>query len=340
MDAQQPLRPSPDQLASADPLALPDPWTMDLASPDAVIRALMAGTHANQTAACRRGSIDVVEVPLGTPPSDAPTLIATGDLHDNPVHLRCVCEAAGLVAEADASEPQGRTSVGAPAHLTLHELIHGERLTQGMDMSYRVLARAAALKARSPEHVHTLLANHELAQIVGAGVLKNGVNCVRAFNDGVEYVFGELAPSVTDAINRFIASMPLALRVRTADGRSLLCTHSIPSPGAVNEGFDFTLLNRPLNAGDLTPRTGSAHQLVWGRGYEDPPFLASVCQRLGADLLIVGHELAPSGVRVVPPCAVVLNSDHPDGCFLQANLAQTLSPDWVARLISRFPTQS
>ena len=51
---------------------------MDLTDPDAVVRALLDGAEANRSASCRRGAIDLVE-----PPG---TLIATGDLHDNPVH--------------------------------------------------------------------------------------------------------------------------------------------------------------------------------------------------------------------------------------------------------------
>lgn len=326
--------------------SLPDPWTMDMASPDAVIRALRAGAEANLGARCRRGSIDVVLVTPGTPAANAPELVATGDLHDNPMHFRRVCELAGLVASgsddkngyAEAGGPQHARAVKAssptsprPAHLTLHELIHGERLTAGMDMSYRVLARAAALKARFPEFVHTLLANHELAQIVGAGVMKNGVHCVLAFNQGVDYIFGEVAPDVTDAINRFIESMPLALRIRTGDGRSLLCAHSIPSPAAVLDGFDFTLLDRALRPDDLTPRTGSAHMLVWGRDYEDPTHLATVAKGLGANVLILGHELAEAGVRIVKPCAVVLNSDHDRGRAVRVNLAHCPDPDEIVR---------
>ena len=295
--------------------SMPDPWSLDLSSPDAVIAALDAGATANLQAACREGSIDHVLVPRGSTPGSSPRLIATGDLHDNPMHLRRVCELAGLL-------PDEHGSTAALAHLTLHELIHGERLMNGMDMSYRVLVRAAALKARFPGHVHLLLANHELAQIVGAGVMKNGVNCVRAFNEGLAYVFGELAEEVSGGIARLIRSMPLALRVTLGDDRTLLCAHSIPGPSAVDDGFDWTVLSRPLTESDLTPRIGAAHMMVWGRGYQEPAFLSEVARRLGADVLILGHELAEDGVRVIEPCAVVLNSDHPRGRAAVLGLAQ------------------
>ena len=46
----------------------------------------LAGARANREAACRRGSIDRIE-----PPG---TLIATGDIHDNPLHFARLVEIA------------------------------------------------------------------------------------------------------------------------------------------------------------------------------------------------------------------------------------------------------
>ena len=52
---------------------------LDLQDADSVRRAFRAGAEANRAAACRAGSIDLIR-----PPG---TLIATGDLHDNPLHF-------------------------------------------------------------------------------------------------------------------------------------------------------------------------------------------------------------------------------------------------------------
>ena len=121
----------------------------ELTSADAVIALFEEATEANLDAKCRRGSIDEIGAPG--------QLIATGDLHDNPMHFQRLVEIANL-----GDDPGDRPR----KHLTLHELIHSDRLIDGMDFSYRTLARVARLKAKFPEYVHTLVANHEMAQML------------------------------------------------------------------------------------------------------------------------------------------------------------------------------
>lgn len=280
---------------------------MDLTDPDAVVRALLDGAEANRAASCRRGAIDLIE-----PPG---TLIATGDLHDNPVHYEAVLRVAGLDGDAPApSEALG----GEPVHLTLHEIIHSERLMHGVDLSYRVLVKVAALKARCPERVHTLIANHELAQLNGSAIVKNGVKMVRAFSDGIDYAFGDDAHNVELAVRDFIRSMPLGLRCRTPMG-DILCCHSLPGVQAMGK-FDTSVLHRELTEDDYAPRTGPIHMMTWGRGY-DPDQIEDLVARWGVRLFILGHEHAHEGARVVPPAAVVLNSDHDRGVYLPIDLS-------------------
>jgi hypothetical protein len=278
---------------------------INMTDPDAVIEALMAGARANLNAACRVGSIDLIRAPG--------RLIATGDLHDNPIHLAKLISAAGM----DGPPAVQGTPEAAPSHLVLHELIHGDNLMQGMDLSYRVLAKVAALKARFPEHVHILLANHELSQIAGAGIVKDGVRVVEAFNRGVEYVFGSETEAVTAAINEFVRSMPLALRCVTPLG-DILVAHSLPTAMVMGR-FDTSILTRELSAQDYEPRTGSAYIMVWGRGY-DAELLEDLVERWGVNLFILGHEKCETGITMVPPNAVVLNSDHSNGVYLPIDL--------------------
>lgn len=301
-----------DAPALAIPFPVPLPAQVDLASATQVIAALEAGTRANLEATCRTGSIDHVKGPG--------TLLATGDLHDNPVHFHRVIEMAGL-----DNEDHGGGDI-EPSHLTLHELIHGENLHDGMDPSYRVLVRAAALKAANPEHVHILLANHELSQIAGRGVIKNGVNCVKAFNDAVEYVFGDDAPAVNEALGTFIRSMPLALRCTPVSdggreirpGGDILCLHSLPGDSDL-ERFDQTILERPLTEADYQPRTGSAHLLTWGRG-QSPATLMTLAERWGVGVFLLGHEKADNGWLRVEPNGLILNSDHDRACVCRMSL--------------------
>jgi hypothetical protein len=274
--------------------------TVNVQHADEVIDLFRAAAQASRDASCRQGSIEVIEAPG--------TLIATGDLHDNPFHLKRLEEIAGF----DADEPDE-----AGPHITFHEVIHSDRLLNGLDLSYRALARIAQLKVAAPERVHALLANHELAQIVGAGIVKDGVRCVDAFNDGLEYVFGSDWESVAGALGEFIRAMPLALRCHTPGG-DILCAHSLPATGSMGR-FDTTILSRELTDDDYAPRVGSAHLMVWGRGY-DAEQLEDLVERWGVNLFVLGHEKADNGVLAVPPCAIVLNSDHERGVYLPIDL--------------------
>lgn len=300
-----------------------------------VIDLFHEAARVSHGASCRQGSIEVIEGPG--------TLLATGDLHDNPFHLNRLIELAGLdetpacaggsITEgsvAEGSVAEGSTRDNPPRHITFHEVIHSDRLLNGLDLSYRALARIAELKIEAPERVHMLLANHELAQVVGAGIVKDGVRCVEAFNDGLGYVFGDEWERVAEALGEFIKAMPLALRCVTPKG-DILCAHSLPATGSMGR-FDATILSRDLTEDDYAPRMGSAHLMVWGRGY-DADQLEDLVERWGVNLFVLGHEHADNGYLIIPPCAVVLNSDHERGVYLPIDLAQPPSLGEIPYLV-------
>jgi hypothetical protein len=294
---------------------------LDLQNPESVCEALHAGAAANRSAPCRRGSIDLIN-----PPG---TLIATGDLHDNPLHFARLLEAANLADQA---------STLPRSHLTLHEIIHSDRLINDMDFSFRALARVASLKAAFPELVHTLLANHELAQIVGAGVMKHGINMVRAFDDALEHAFGEDAPPVRAAAAAFIRSMPLALRVKAPAGDAggdILCAHSLP-PLDLMDRFDPGILDRELTEEDYQPRRGSAHIMVWGRG-QPPELIETLARTWRVRLFLLGHEKATTGTLALSPQALIINSDHEAGAFVRVDMN---SPPLCSSSAAPTPLQS
>lgn len=290
------------------------------------MRALfLGGAKANREAACRRGALDRIEAPG--------MLVATGDIHDNPIHFHKVVRAAGMDGPARDVASAAADSVTLslpPSHLTLHEIIHSDRLINGMDFSYRALARVAALKMAFPERVHTLLANHELAQVVGAGIVKDGVRVVEAFNMGLEYIFGEDAGAVAEAACTFVKSMPLALRC-VCPGREFLCAHSLPSTAMMGR-FDPSVLDRELRDEDYEPRHGAAHIMVWGRGY-DAEQLEDLAERWGVSMFVLGHEKAENGVLFIPPCAVILNSDHDRGVYLPIDLERPPRAEEAAGMV-------
>ena len=274
--------------------------TIDMHNPDEVIQVLRAGADACLNADCRDGSIDRIEAPG--------QLIATGDTHDNPENFHAVVEAAGLSGEFGAEEK----------HLTLHEIIHPDKLNEhGEDTSYQGLTRVAWLKAEHPELVHVLLANHELAQAMDQLIVKNGARCVDAFNAGLERRFGGESERVREAVREFIFALPIALRCVCPQG-DILCAHSLPAP-AIMGRFDTSILSRPLTIEDYQSRTGSAHMMTWGRGY-DADQLEDLVESWGVNLFILGHEHAANGYALVEPNAMVLNTDHDRGVYLPIDL--------------------
>jgi len=314
---------------------------VNMRDPGAVIDALRRGALANRTAPCRRSSIDIIEVSPDQAGTPAATLIATGDLHDNPLHLARLVRAAGMDPENPTYDIPHPTS-----HLTLHELIHGDRLINGLDYSYRVLVRAAVLKSTYPDYVHTLLANHEIAQLVGSVVVKDGVKCNEAFDEALAATFPEDADlaAVKAAINDFISSMPLALRIRrkgASDSPShrltvspshatgdILCSHSLPAPQLMSR-FDPPVLERDLTPDDFLPRTGSAYLMTWCRDLVTD-HLNALAHRWNTSLFILGHEKAEQGSLVLAPNAIILNSDHAQGVYARLDLTKVSTAQDVA----------
>lgn len=240
-------------------------------------------------------------------------LLVTGDLHDNPENLMKIVHLARLGESSDR-------------HLVLHEIIHTDRLVNGVDLSHRMLLRVAELLLRHPHQVHVVLANHELAQMTRQGVSKGAGNSVELFNDGLGFVFGDQWPAVAEAVERFIRAMPLALR----SDSGVLCAHSLPAPMAMRL-FDPDVLQRDLTDDDYRPREGSAYLMVWGRG-DSTEVIETLAEQWDVKLFCVGHEHVENGIAMRCPRVIVLNSDHELATVLPIDLARP--PDGEEAMLS------
>lgn len=271
---------------------------LDIRQATHVIELFDRAGHALQHSLVRRRSI--VRLPARG------RLLATGDLHDNPLHLEKIMRLARLDQSPDH-------------HVVLHEMIHSERLINGMDFSHRMLIKVAQLVLQFPNQVHLLLANHELAQFTGKGVSKGAGNNVLLFDDGLAFAFGDEWELVSEAIKRFIACFALAA-IGGEEGSAVLCAHSLPPPHMMST-FDATVLDRELSPDDYLSPNGAAHLMVWGRGHT-PQQIDSLAERWGVKLFCLGHEHAETGFEVRGPRVVVLNSDHDRAAVLPMDLAQ------------------
>jgi hypothetical protein len=233
---------------------------------------------------------------------DAGHLLATGDLHDHQLNFRRLLKLADLDAAADR-------------HLILHEVIHGPDRVNDADLSVRMLARCADLVNRYPTQVHVLLSNHELAQLNGEAITKDGASVVDAFDAGIDFLYGPDADDVRQAMNDYILAMPLA--VRCANG--VMVSHSLPAPRRI-DAFDKTVLDRELTEDDRRHK-GSAYDLVWGR-YQNQTITQELAEAWGVSAFVVGHQPAEMGYEPIAKNTLILASDHNHGVALSIDLAR------------------
>lgn len=244
-------------------------------------------------------------------------ILLTGDLHDNPVHLRIVRDLA-------------RLDRGPSNHLVLHELIHGDRLVNGVDLSYRMLCRAAQLVLVHPGQVHVVLANHELAQAFRQPVSKGAGDNLELFDGGIDWAFGDEAAAVEEAIVRFVRAMPLAVRC----GNGLMLSHSLPSPYEL-DGFDRGILDRPLADADYAHGSGSAWRMVWGRGWTRE-LLADLGVAWGVRTFVLGHAYVDHGAEAPFPNLLLLNTDHERARIVAVDLSSD-APDADTMVMESIP---
>lgn len=236
-------------------------------------------------------------------------LTATGDLHDHGLNFQRLLKFSKL----DAAEANDH-------HLILHEVIHGPDQINGMDLSVRMIARCADLKLRHPGHFHSLLSNHELAQLRNEGITKDGISVCEIFNLGIDYLYGDDGDEVRDALNEYILSLPLA--VKCANG--VMVSHSLPAPRRI-EAFDKSILDRPLTDEDRAPH-GSAYDMVWGR-HQNRKITEELAEAWNVNVFVVGHQPAEMGTEPVADNTLILASDHNHGVALPIDLSKTLTRD-------------
>jgi len=242
-------------------------------------------------------------------PDDAEVFVA-GDIHGHRSNLAKIIDHARLTATGNR-------------YLVLQEIIHGPPSGPGgRDRSAELLLRAARLKRAHPDHVLFLLANHDLAQITGNEIVKEGMGYCRAFLEGLEYCFRDEAAEVAEAVNEFLLSAPLA--IVCANG--VLISHSLPSPHRMDK-VDLGILERPYEREDLR-RGGGVYEWVWGRKHTAEQ-LVSLGERLDADFFVLSHQHVPTGWRKIDDRGLYLSSEHDHGYILRFSLDRPLSGENV-----------
>ena len=280
---------------------------------DHVIETFEAAREENKLSALRVAQV------VHLPPEGEVWM--TGDVHDHRSNFD------KLVAAANLGENPQR-------HLVLHELIHGDYFDSNhAEGSWVTLHKAAELKCDFPEQVHFLLANHDLAQIHGEGIMKAGLSVCEAFTAGVKRDFGGSWSSVNVTITDFLLSLPLAIRAHNG----LFFCHSLPTDKEIG-AFDFTVFDRDeLTAADYRRRTGPVYQLIWGR-HMGPATVDAFAEHVGARLIVTGHQPQDSGYLVNGNKHLIIASDHHQGVFLPLDLAEEYEMADVVSRLRKFNT--
>lgn len=244
-------------------------------------------------------------------------VVMTGDLHGNKKNFEKLQKYAML----------DRT----PArHVILHEMVHAERQGDNIDPSHELIYLAAQYKVEFPDQVHFLQSNHELAQLTGYPIAKNGRLVINDFNDSVAMAYGgDRAAEVLDAMNEFIASFALA--AVTENG--IWMSHSLPSVHDMPT-FDPEVFDRTPSIEDLRDNK-TIFNLVWGRRHTAEQ-LDKLGELLKARIFITGHQPQEMGFDVEFDRLIILASDHNHGVFLPFDLSKNLTVDDLVNNLRKF----
>src|SRR5262249_36912934 len=118
----------------------------------------------------------------------AEDVMVAGDLHGNVPALSRLLRIAAL-----DQHPR--------RHVVLQELVHGNRVypNDGAARSPQLVDLGAALKCQYPARVHLILGNHELSEITGRVIGKNGMALNAFFRQGIATAYGNRADEVYSA---------------------------------------------------------------------------------------------------------------------------------------------
>jgi hypothetical protein len=254
--------------------------------PEKLLMTLRRATDLMRATPGRSGGIVALD--------DAHDVMVVGDLHGNVPTFRKVLDLAAL----------GRN---AGRHLVLQELIHGKRFypDDGGDKSHQLVDLVSALKCQYPDRVHVILGNHELSEITGRVIGKDGYALNALFRQGIATAYGARADAVYEAYQRLFAAMPLAVRT---PNRVFLC-HTIPDEIYL-ESLDLGVFRLDEWPDEAMKRGGTVYALTWGRD-TSPETADRFATMVDADWFITGHQPCDEGYRQANHRQIIIDGTDP-----------------------------
>jgi Calcineurin-like phosphoesterase len=192
-------------------------------------------------------------------------------------------------------------------HLVLQELIHGlhEYPDGGGDRSHQLVDVVAALLCQYPGRAHVILGNHELSELTGRVIGKEGEALNAKFRRGIDTAYGAMAGEIYEAYKGLFAALPLA--ARTAN-RVYVC-HTIPDESDLDT-LDLSLLKADRFPEEALRRRGTIYALTWGRD-TSPGTADRFAAMVDADWFITGHQPCDEGFRRANHRQIIIDGTNP-----------------------------
>jgi hypothetical protein len=262
--------------------------------PEKLLATLRRATELHRATPGRSGGL----VTLG----DVDDVLVVGDLHGNVPAFRRVLDIAAL-----GKNPR--------RHLVLQELVHGKRYypDDGGDRSHQLVDLAAALKCQYPSRVHVLLGNHELSEITGRAIGKDGQALNAIFRQGITTAYGAHADAVYATYQTLFAALPLAVRT---PNRVFLC-HTIPDATYL-DSIDMEVFKLDDWPPEQMKRGGTVYAVTWGRDTSTET-VDRFAAMVDADWFITGHQPCDNGFRQANHRQVIIDGTDPHPTYLLFN---------------------
>jgi len=239
----------------------------------------------------------------------ATEVMVVGDLHGNLPAFKKALAIAAL------DRHPGR-------HLVLQELIHGPLMypDDKGDRSHQLLDVVAALKCQYPDRAHVILGNHELSELTGRVIGKEGETLNTKFRRGIETAYGTSAQEVYESYKGLFAALPLAVRTKN---RVYVC-HTIPDATDL-DSLDLDLLGADRWPEDSMKRHGTIYALTWGRD-TSPETADRFASMVDADFFITGHQPCDQGFRQANHRQIIIDGTdpYPSYCLFPADRPMTI----------------
>ena len=271
--------------------------------PEKILASVLRATELFRATPGRSGGIVTLS------PETVDEVMVVGDLHGNIPAFRKVLEAAALNRHTKR-------------HLVLQELVHGPRMypEDRGDKSHQLVDVVCALKCQVPDRVHLILGNHELSELTGRPIAKNGTPLNALFRKGIDTAYGTRGAEIYGAYLGLFAALPLAVRT---PNRVFLC-HTIPD-GPELDLTDVEVLKLDAWPPEAMKRHGTVYNLTWGRDTA-PETVDRFAEMIDADWFVTGHQPCDDGFRLANHRQIIIDGTdpYPAYCLFPANAPVTI----------------